>query len=104
MDPTRALFNRDECNGFSGKRPRAGQPDMARNRPQSNLKRTGYQLSFAIAPWWLNTRVLMPGSEERKMMVDETGLTDNDQEPVPRRVYEELPENVKPLFRHWISD
>ena len=46
----------------------------------------------------------MPGSEERKMMVDETGLTDNDQEPVPRQVYEELPENAKPLFRHWISE
>ena len=56
------------------------------------------------APWWLNTRVLLPGSEERKMMVDETGLTENDQELVPRRVYEELPENVKPLFRHWVSD
>lgn len=56
------------------------------------------------APWWLNTRVLMPGSEERKMMVNETGLTENDQELVPRRVYEELPENVKPLFRHWISE
>ena len=56
------------------------------------------------APWWLNTRVLMPGSEERKMMVDETGLTENDQEPVPRQVYEGLPENVKPLFRHSISE
>jgi len=56
------------------------------------------------APWWLNTRVLMPGSEERKMMVDETGLSENDQEPVPRSVFEGLPERVKPLFRHWIAD
>jgi len=56
------------------------------------------------APWWLNTRVLMPGSEERKMMVDETGVSDNDQDMVPRSVYEGLPENVKPLFRHWIAD
>ncbi len=55
------------------------------------------------APWWLNTRVLMPGSEERKMMVEETGLTENDQELVPRPVYEGLPENVKPLFRHWVG-
>ncbi|MCZ6632431.1 MAG: phytanoyl-CoA dioxygenase family protein [bacterium] len=55
------------------------------------------------APWWLNTQVLRPGSEERKQMVDEPGLRENDQPLVPRKVYEGLPEGVKPLFRHWVQ-
>ena len=36
-------------------------------------------------------------------MVDETGITDNVVVPVPRQVYDGLPENVKPLFRHWVE-
>ena len=55
------------------------------------------------APWWLDTRVLMLGSEERKMMVDETGATENDQPLVPNSVYKALPADVKPLFRHWVD-
>ena len=45
----------------------------------------------------------MLGSEERKMMVDETGISENDQPLVPFSVYDELPEDVKPLFRHWVD-
>ncbi len=56
------------------------------------------------APWWLNTKVLQPGSKERKMMVDEPGAKENDQPLVPRRVYEALPEATKPLFRHWVEE
>ena len=55
------------------------------------------------APWWLNTRVLAPGSEERKMMVDEPGCKENDQPLVPREVYESLPNATKPLYRHWVE-
>ena len=56
------------------------------------------------APWWLNTRILMPGSPERQMMVDEPGLTDNEQPPIPPDVYARLPDEAKPLFRHWVGD
>ena len=54
------------------------------------------------APWWLNTNVLMPGSVERAQMVDETGAAENEVPPVPQEVYDCLPEDVKPLFRHWV--
>ena len=54
------------------------------------------------APWWLNLAVLIPGSEERKRIVEEPGLTENEVPPVPADVYERLPENVQPLYRHWV--
>ena len=56
------------------------------------------------APWWLNTQVLRPGSEERRMMVDEPGVKENDQPLLPRSVYDDLPEATKPLFRHWVEE
>ncbi len=55
------------------------------------------------APWWLNTRVLAPGSEEREMMVEEPGAMENDQPLVPRNVYDDLPKATKRLFRHWVE-
>ena len=54
------------------------------------------------APWWLNLEVLMPGSEERSRMVEEPGLTENEVPPVPADVYDRLPDNVQPLYRHWV--
>jgi hypothetical protein len=56
------------------------------------------------APWWLNTRVLMPESNERRVMVERTGLQDNIQPSLPRDTYETLPADLKPLFSHWLSD
>jgi len=55
------------------------------------------------APWWLNTRVLMPGSAER-MRLTASGRTENDQPALPAAVYENLPEMIKPLFAHWLED
>ena len=59
-------------------------------------------MAVRYAPWWLNLDTLMPGSPERVRMVEETGKTENDVVPVPPDVYAALPENVKPLFRHWV--
>ena len=55
------------------------------------------------APWYLNLNVLRPDSEDRKRMVDESGGRENCLPAVPRGVYENLPDQVKPLFRHWVE-
>ena len=59
-------------------------------------------LAIRWAPWWLNLDVLMPGSIDRASMVDEPGAHENEVQPVPAEVYQALPDNVKPLFRHWV--
>lgn len=56
------------------------------------------------APWWLNLDVLMDGSDERTRIVDETGGTENNVPPIPPDVYDAFPNNVKPLFRHWVGE
>lgn len=60
-------------------------------------------LAVRYAPWWLNLDVLRPGSDERQRMVDEPGRTDNFVPCVTREVFERLPVNVKPLYRHWLE-
>ena len=62
--------------------------------------RVGVAVRFA--PWWLNVDVLMPGSDQRKRMVDEVGAKEPQQTPVPGDVFNGLPDEVKPLFRHWV--
>ena len=64
---------------------------------------TRVALAVRYAPWWLNLDVHMPGSEERKRMVDEPGLKNNIVPAVHRDVYVRLPDNVKPLYRHWVE-
>ena len=56
-----------------------------------------------FAPWWLNLDVLRPDSDERRRLVDEAGLNDNLVPPVPTEVFEQLPDAVRPLFRHWVE-
>ena len=72
---------------------------VATNR--SDRPRVGAPVRYA--PWWLNLDVLMPGSDERARMVDETGLKENEVVPIDPDVYAALPENAKPLLRHWVS-
>lgn len=64
--------------------------------------RVGVAVRFA--PWWLNVDILMPGSDQRNRMVDEVGAKEPQQTAVPRHVFNGLPDNVKPLFRHWVRD
>ena len=56
------------------------------------------------APWWLNTQVLLPGSADRLHMVDAVGAKENKVPPVPPEVFAALPEEAKPLFRHWVGE
>ena len=59
-------------------------------------------MAVRYAPWWLNLDVLMPGSDERARIVDETGGNENEVAAVSPAIYEALPEDVKPLYRHWV--
>ena len=72
----------------------------ARNR--SDAPRVSVVIRYA--PWWLNTKILMPGSSERARMVDEAGAHNPEQPALPARVFETLPEEAKPLFEHWVDD
>ena len=56
------------------------------------------------APWWLNTRVLMPGSAERERLLEASGRSENEQPSLPLEVYDNLPQATKPLFAHWVED
>ena len=60
-------------------------------------------LAVRYGPWWLDTEILRPGSATRQQMVDEPGLSDNQVPSLPRDVYDRLPQNVQPLYRHWIE-
>ena len=59
-------------------------------------------MPIRYAPWWLNLESLRPGSDERARLTEE-GLTENTVPPVPPDVFDALPEDVKPLFRHWVD-
>ena len=63
------------------------------------------RVSIAIryAPWWLNLDVLRPDSDDRKRMVDEVGGKENLIPLVTRKVFDGLPEEAKPLWRHWVE-
>ena len=61
-------------------------------------------LAVRYAPWWLNTEVLRPGSLERRRLVEETGKQDNQVPSIRSHVFEQLPDRVRPLYRHWVAD
>ena len=59
-------------------------------------------LPIRFAPGWLNLDSLRPGSGERKRLTAD-GLAENTVPMVPERVFANLPDEVKPLFRHWVA-
>ncbi len=60
-------------------------------------------LIVRYAPWWLNLNPSHIGKPEHEMMVVETGGKNYESQPLKRDVYESLPEDVKPLYRHWVE-
>ena len=60
-------------------------------------------VGLRYAPWWLNLEALDPDSDLRKQMVIEPGLSENVVPRITRDVYKSLPENIQPLFRHWVE-
>ena len=70
---------------------------------QSDQPRAGVTVRYG--PWWLNVSVFMPGSPEREYMLDENGKPEaNVVYPLPPDIYASLPEDAKPLFRHWVRE
>ena len=54
-------------------------------------------------PWWLNLEPTRPGSAEHTAMVVETEGKNYAQPELTAEAYATLPENVKPLYRHWVE-
>ncbi len=57
-------------------------------------------ISVRYGPWWINLNPEMAGTPENLSMVVERGGKAGNQPRIPREVFESLPEDVKPLFRH----
>lgn len=55
------------------------------------------------APWWLNLNPAMPGRPEHDMMVVETGGKNYESPSVFSAVYDQLPADVQPLYRHNVA-
>ena len=60
-------------------------------------------LIVRYAPWWLNLNPSHIGKPEHEMMVVETGGKNYESMPLQKEVYDGLPEDVKPLYRHWVE-
>ncbi len=55
-------------------------------------------------PWWFNMGLCRDGSLERKHWIEDLGMGGTRMEPLVKRdVYERLPSEVKPLYRHWVE-
>ena len=61
-------------------------------------------MRVCYAPWWLNLQPIDPKSPEGIRMAEEFG--DTAAPPMPRisvKTYEAMPEQVKPLYHHWVT-
>ncbi len=68
---------------------------------QSDHPRVAILIRYA--PWWLNLNPTMIGHPEHTMMVVETGGKNYENPPIKPEVYESLPDDVKPLYRHFVG-
>ena len=59
---------------------------------------------FRYAPWWLNTRILMPGSFEHEELVARTGGTTPEQPALSSAAYARLPAAAQKLLAHWVEE
>ncbi len=56
------------------------------------------------APWWLNLSVQRPGTPDHTQIVAETGGKPSVIPLVKRQTFENLSEEARPLFRHWVEE
>ena len=55
------------------------------------------------APWWLNLDPVRPGTRDRDLM-QRSGMPDNEVSGVPREVFDQMPEKIKPLLYYSVVD
>ena len=60
-------------------------------------------LSMAYIPWWFNLETDRPGSIQNEYLIDQNSATKRGVSLISAHVYESLPEDVKPLFLHWVE-
>ena len=60
-------------------------------------------LIVRYAPWWLNLTPTMIGTPEHTRLVVETGGKNYESIPLKPEVFAALPDDVKPLYRHWVA-
>ncbi|MCZ6632319.1 MAG: phytanoyl-CoA dioxygenase family protein [bacterium] len=56
------------------------------------------------APWWLNVNPTEKDATEKDLIEQATGKAQTTQGTLPKSAYEKLPEEAKPLYRHWVRD
>lgn len=114
----RAATNPTAGNGLDGEKPFPGETQAtgpagsvlvldsrlwhATSPNQSASPRVA--LAVRYAPWWLDLEVLRPESEKRRHMLAATGKSENEVPSLRRKVFEHLPGDVQPLYRHWIEN
>ena len=59
-------------------------------------------LAVRYAPWWLNLGVLKPGQQQDTIQVAE-GTSHNYVPGITPEAFERLPDNIKPLYAHWVD-
>ena len=57
-----------------------------------------------FAPWWLNLEVSKAGTPEHERMIVEDKGKGVATPPIPRAIYDKLPEKVQPLYRYWVEN
>ena len=69
-----------------------------------NGKEPRVAMRVCYAPWWLNLQPIDPESPEGVRMAQEFGDTAAPPMPrISRRTYDAMPEQVKPLYDHWVN-
>lgn len=69
----------------------------------NRIEQVRVALIVRYAPWRLNLNPTMIGRPEHTMIVVETGGKNYESVPLQHNVYERLPEDVKPLYRHYVE-
>ena len=70
----------------------------------NNSDRDRVGVIVRYSPWWMNLNPLKPGTRERRLMVEETSGRDPEVALLPKSIYENLPEELKPLIDHLVVE